>query len=79
MLGIAMQSGDTANVKKYVAKQNIGFKVINDESGSISQSFGVNGVPAAFIVDKLGHIKYSTRGYVTEDGLRSRIWLAETQ
>ena len=79
VLGIAMQSGDTANVRKYVANQNIDFKVINDETGSISRSFGVNGVPAAFIVDKMGQIKYSTRGYATEAGLRSRIWLAETQ
>lgn len=78
VLGIAMQSGDIDNVGKYVADQNIGFSVINDENGNISRSFGVNGVPAAFIVDKTGDLKYSTRGYATEAGLRSRLWLADS-
>jgi peroxiredoxin len=73
--GIAMQSGDTANVKKYVQAQGLDFRVINDESGEISRMLGVNGVPATFIIDKTGQIKYSTRGYATELGLRSRIWL----
>lgn len=77
VLGIAMQSGNAANVSSYVQKQGIDFRVINDESGQISRSFGVNGVPAVFIVDKAGLIKYSTRGYATEAGLRSRIWLAD--
>lgn len=78
VLGIAMQSGDKASVNEYVLKQGIDFTVVNDESGGISRSFGVNGVPAAFIINKKGQIKYSTRGYATEAGLRSRLWLAKT-
>jgi thiol-disulfide isomerase/thioredoxin len=76
VLGVAMQSGDDAIVKQYMADQDIGFRVINDENGQISRSFRVNGVPAAFIVNPKGLIQYSTRGYSSEIGLRSRLWLS---
>ncbi len=79
VLGIAMQSGDDENVQKYVAKQGIDFKVINDENGEISRSLGVNGVPAAFIIDNTGQINYSTRGYTSTVGMLSRIWLTDIQ
>lgn len=77
VLGIAMQSGDDEQVKKYITQQGLEFTVINDETGRLSSSFGVNGVPAAFIADATGKINYSTRGYATEAGLRSRLWLAQ--
>ena len=76
VLGVAMQSGDDAIVKQYMADQDIGFRVINDEDGQISRSFRVNGVPAAFIVNPDGLIQYSVRGYSSELGLRSRLWLS---
>jgi len=76
VLGIAMQSGNNSSVKQYIADQDIGFRVINDENGQISRSFRVNGVPAAFIVNPKGLIQYSTRGYSSEIGLRSRLWLS---
>jgi len=79
VLGIAMQSGDDENVRKYVAKQGIDFKVINDENGAISRSLGVNGVPAAFIIDNTGQITFSTRGYTSTVGMLSRIWLSSIQ
>ena len=75
VLGIAMQSGDDENVRNYVAEKGIGFTVVNDESGKLSRSLGVNGVPAAFILNKSGQIKYSTRGYTSTAGLLVRIWL----
>jgi len=79
VLGVAMQSGDDENVRKYVAKQGIDFKVINDENGAISRSLGVNGVPAAFIIDNTGQITFSTRGYTSTIGMLSRIWLTHIQ
>ena len=79
VIGVAMQSGSLDIVKKYVNDNGITFNVVNDESGTISSDFGVNGVPASFIVDSQGIIQYSTRGYATEAGLRSRLWLAESR
>ena len=76
VLGIAMQSGSTPEVARYVAQQDFEFEVINDPAGNISQRFAVNGVPAIFIIDSNGQIRYSTRGYTSWIGLMTRIWLA---
>ncbi len=75
VLGIAMQSGTTQRVRRYAGEQELAFPVVNDESGQISRAYGVNGVPAVFILDSRGQIAFSTRGYATELGLRSRLWL----
>ncbi len=76
VIGVSMQSGEDERVREYLAQQGMEMRVINDEYGEISHSFGVNGVPSVFIVDRSGSIQYSTRGYATGAGLRSRLWLA---
>ena len=77
VIGIAMQSGNEAQVKAYLAEHSIDFPVVNDPAGRISRAYGVDGVPATFIIDGAGKIHYSTRGYATAAGLRSRLWLSE--
>jgi peroxiredoxin len=77
VIGIAMQSGDDRQVQAYLAEHEIDFSVVNDATGRISRAYGVDGVPATFIVDANGKIQYSTRGYATAAGLRSRLWLSE--
>ncbi len=78
VMGIAMQSGDIKNVRRYVTEQGLSFPVINDREGSISRAFGVQGVPASFIIDQQGKIRFSTRGYATFAGLWIRLWFTET-
>ncbi|MDJ0833127.1 MAG: protein disulfide oxidoreductase [Gammaproteobacteria bacterium] len=77
VLGIAMQSGTTEQVAKYVEQQALRFPVINDETGQISRAYGVQGVPAIFIIDNQGQIAFSTRGYSSGLGLHSRLWLTK--
>lgn len=78
VIAIAMQSGSLENVRDYVKEQQLNsLFVLNDESGSISRAFGVNGVPSGFIIDGSNEIRFSTRGYATLPGLISRLWLAE--
>jgi len=76
VIAISMQSGNAANVQRYLSEQDLDFRVVNDEDGRISRQLGVNGVPATFILNQQGRIKYSTRGYTTGPGLRSRLWLS---
>lgn len=76
LIGIAMQSGTVDNVKRYANEQGMHFLIVNDENGAISRAYGVDGVPATFVVDADGRLSYSTRGYATELGLMSRIWLS---
>lgn len=79
VIAIAMQSGDIQNVKKYLEKQKLDLFVVNDIDSSVSQSYGVQGVPASFVIDQSGNIKYSTRGYATQLGLLGRLWLAQLE
>lgn len=79
VIAIAMQSGNLEQVKNYVEQKQLGFPVINDHDGRISRLYGVNGVPASFIIDRKGAIQFSTRGYATQAGLLARLWFAQLE
>lgn len=76
VITVAMQSGNSAAVQHYMGEQGASFPVVNDEAGQISANWGVNAVPASFIVDRDGKIRYVEIGYTTGVGLRLRLWLA---
>jgi thiol-disulfide isomerase/thioredoxin len=73
---IAMQSGERAALDKFMREQSLTFPVINDADGSLSQAWGVHAVPASFIVDGAGQVRFVEIGYTTGLGLRLRMWLA---
>ncbi len=75
-ISIAMQSGKSEEVSRYMHEQKISFPVLNDADGSISAAWGVHAVPASFIIAPDGQIKYVEVGYTTGVGLRVRLWLA---
>lgn len=77
VMTVAMTSGSDQEVQSYLKEHGLGFKVINDESGELSQSFGVSGVPASFVIDEKNQIRFSEVGYTTGWGLRFRLWLAD--
>lgn len=76
VITVAMQSGNSIAVQKYMSEQAVNFPVINDADSQISARWGVQAVPASFIVDTEGNIRYVEIGYTTEIGLRIRLWLA---
>lgn len=76
VITIAMQSGSSGAVQQHMLVQGINFPVINDADGHISASWGVQAVPASFVVDTKGIIRNVEIGYTTEIGLRIRMWLA---
>ena len=79
VIGVAIQSGDAARVRDYLQQRGLEIPVVNDPQGRISRAYGVDGVPAAFVIGPDGRIRHSTQGYATEAGLRSRLWLARQQ
>ena len=76
VITVAMQSGSNAEVQQYMREQGTNFPVLNDATGQMSSAWGVRGVPASFIVDTEGKIRFVEIGYTTELGLRLRLWLA---
>ena len=73
---VAMQSGNSTVLQQYMRDQAVNFPVINDADNQISAGWGVQAVPASFIVDTDGNIRYVEIGYTTGIGLRFRLWLA---
>ena len=73
---IAMQSGSAEKVSSYMREQAIDFPVLNDTDGSVSRAWGVQAVPASFIIATDGQIHFIEVGYTTELGIRMRLWLA---
>ena len=73
---IAMQSGSSAEITRYMQEQKINFPVVNDTDGILSSTWGIRGVPTSFIIAPDGQIRFVEVGYTTGLGLRLRLWLA---
>ena len=76
VITVAMQSGNSSAVQQYMREQSVSFPTINDADGQLSEKWGVRGVPASFIIDTDGKVRFVEIGYTTGWGLRFRLWLA---
>ncbi|MCP4407882.1 MAG: protein disulfide oxidoreductase [Gammaproteobacteria bacterium] len=77
VITVAMQSGSVAEVSQHLAENSLNFPVIIDQEGVLARRYGVVGVPASFVIDGQGGIRFSEVGYTTGMGLRMRLWWAE--
>jgi peroxiredoxin len=77
VITVATTSGTADELRGYLAEHALQLPVLMDEAGHIARQWGVNGVPATFVVDTKGQIRYAAKGYSTEWGLRLCLWLAE--
>jgi peroxiredoxin len=73
---IALRSGGAAAVQAYLDQHHLDWPTVADEAGAIAGRYGVSGVPAVFVLDRHGEVRFVTRGYTTALGLRARLWLA---
>jgi len=77
VISIATQSDSERPLKRIVEKRGLSPKmVIDDHDGTLLKRFGARAVPASFIVDAKGNIRFVEVGYTSEWGLRLRLWLA---
>ncbi len=76
VITVAMQSEGSAEVSRHLAREGLHFPVVNDPEGRLSAAWGVHAVPASFIVNPDGQVRFIEVGYTTEIGLRLRLWLA---
>lgn len=76
IITVAMQSGTPDEVLNYLEQQGVTYPVVNDPQGLLSSQYGVKAVPASFILDSEGQVRFATHGYTTGLGLRIRLWLA---
>ncbi len=76
VITVAMQSEGSAEVRRHLAEHGLHFQVVNDPEGRLAAAWGVHAVPATFIVNPDGQVRFIEVGYTTEIGLRLRLWLA---
>ena len=76
VITVAMQSGNAAAVQAFMEQESLSFSTIADPRGDISGDWGVDVVPASFVIDPEGVIRYTEVGFTTELGLRTRLWAA---
>lgn len=76
VISVAMQSGSAAEVYQYLQDSGLDLPTLNDPEGVLSSRWGIRGVPATFILDNKGAIRFREAGYTTGPGLRFRLWLA---
>jgi thiol-disulfide isomerase/thioredoxin len=77
VMTVALQSGVDRELRDYVARNHLTVPVFPDPDGRVAASYGLRGVPAFFVVDRRGLVRYAMTGYTTELGLRARLWLAD--
>ena len=63
----AQESSDT--VKNYLSSNDINLKVLLDQDGSVSQTYGVTGFPTTFIINKDGSLYTYIPGLTNKETL----------
>ncbi|OOG23239.1 protein disulfide oxidoreductase [Thioalkalivibrio denitrificans] len=76
VLTVATQSGEVDELIEHMAANDLTHLVIPDPDGRLAASYGVRGVPASFVVDADGEIRFRETGFTTNWGLRARLWMA---
>lgn len=66
-------------VREYLKRENLSYPVIVDEDGEWANVYGVKAVPASYIIDSKGVIRFIEKGYSSETGLRLRLWWLEQE
>ena len=74
VLSVAMDDSSADEIQRWMAKEEVSYRVIHDPSGNISYRYGVRAVPTSMIIDASGEIRFVEVGYTTELGLRLRLW-----
>ena len=76
VISVAMQSGERDEVAEYLEERGLTVPALVDDDGVIAQAWGVHAVPAHFVVDAAGNIRFRVAGYATKWGLAARLWWA---
>ncbi len=77
VLTIAVNSGEDTDIKAYMKKRGLTFKVLNDPEGKWAEQFNVKAFPTTFIYSSQGKLIFTEVGYTTTAGLLARLKIVE--
>ncbi|HEY1844945.1 MAG TPA: protein disulfide oxidoreductase [Buttiauxella sp.] len=75
VMTIALRSGSEQQVSGWLEKKKVLLPVINDERGTLSQSWEISVTPTIVVLYK-GEIVSSTTGWTSYWGMKMRLWWA---
>lgn len=75
VVGVAIKSGDAAEVNRYLSKNGYTFSTISDQTGEFYQPWGISATPTIVII-KDGQVKNHTTGLTSYWGIKTRLWFA---
>lgn len=61
-------------IVEYLQNENIDMSVIIDKDNQWARLYNVNAVPAIFILDGKGNVRFVEKGFTSSVGLRLRLW-----
>ncbi|SFW84526.1 Peroxiredoxin [Chitinophaga sancti] len=50
-------------IKEFLSKKQYTFRVLRDRKDEVVKQYGVDGVPAKFVIDREGYIRFSMKGF----------------
>jgi len=77
VLSVAVSSGSDEEIRKFMDKKGLNFKVINDKDGKLAEYFKVKGFPTTFVFDKDHKLFFSDVGYTSDLSIKIKIWLSD--
>jgi Peroxiredoxin len=66
VIGVSVDEGDVAKVKRYAESNHLGFTVAHDPAGDIQRSYQVMGVPTTFVIGKDGTLRWRHTGNISD-------------
>jgi len=77
LLSIAVSSGSDEKLIAYMKKEQLSYKVINDNSGALAKRFNIEAYPTTLIYNREGELIFTEVGYSTTLGLKARLSLID--
>jgi len=77
LLSIAVSSGSDEKLISYMKKEQLSYKVINDNSGTLAKRFNIEAYPTTLIYNREGELIFTEVGYSTTLGLKARLSLID--
>lgn len=75
VISVALTSGDSRRVARYMTAKGYHFPVVNDPRGELARAWGISATPSIAVI-RNGEISSFTVGITTPPGLLARLWWA---
>lgn len=58
-----------ADISQFLAENNYSFNVLSDEKNRVAKAYGVEGIPAKFVIDGAGRVRFQSSGFSGKEEL----------